>query len=118
MVKKKVSNKGMNKNLVIGIVVVLLLVGVFLYFNNQKEVGLMPECSSDADCNDPTKPVCYETKCGPRPRGEECSNDADCKKQGMPACSLISKKCVQCNNNNHCKDPTKPVCYETKCGPR
>ncbi len=42
MVKKKVSNKGMNKNLVIGIVVVLLLIGVFLYFNNQKEVGLSP----------------------------------------------------------------------------
>ena len=43
MAKKKVSNKGMNKNLVIGIVVVvLLLIGVFWYFNNQKEVGLSP----------------------------------------------------------------------------
>jgi hypothetical protein len=43
MVKKKVSNKGMNKNLIIGIIVVaLLLVGGFLYFNNQKEVGLSP----------------------------------------------------------------------------
>ena len=43
MVNKKVSNKGMNKNLIIGIIVVaLLLVGGFLYFNNQKEVGLSP----------------------------------------------------------------------------
>jgi hypothetical protein len=63
MVKKKVSNKkvpvsgGMNKNLVIGVVVVLLLVGVFWYFNNQKEVGLsqpmepkMPE-SGEGDSN-------------------------------------------------------------------
>ena len=53
MVKRKVSNKkvpvsgGMNKNLVVGIVVVLLLVGVFLYFNNQKEVGLMPGMPDD-----------------------------------------------------------------------
>ena len=53
MVKRKVSNKkvpvsgGMNKNLVVGVVVVLLLVGVFLYFNNQKDVGLMPGMPDD-----------------------------------------------------------------------
>ena len=48
MVGKKVSKKkvpvsgGMNKNLVVGVVVVLLLVGVFLYFNQSDEVGLSP----------------------------------------------------------------------------
>jgi len=43
MVKKKVSKKGVNKNLIIGVVVVvLLLIGVFFYFNNQKDVGLSP----------------------------------------------------------------------------
>jgi len=46
MVKRKVSNKGMNKNLIIGIiVVVLLLVGVFLYFSGDDEIGLSPEAS-------------------------------------------------------------------------
>ncbi len=43
MVKKKVSNKGMNKNLIIGIIVVaLLLVGGFLYFSGDDELGLSP----------------------------------------------------------------------------
>ena len=44
MVKKKVSKKkGIdNKNLILGVVVILLLIGVFWYFNNQKDVGLAP----------------------------------------------------------------------------
>ena len=50
-VKKKVSKKkGIdNKNLILGMVVILLLVGVFLYFNNQKDVGLS---SGDYDSED------------------------------------------------------------------
>jgi hypothetical protein len=45
MVKKK-NNKGFlkgNNNLIIGFVAVLLLVGVFLYFNTQKQVRLSPD---------------------------------------------------------------------------
>ena len=43
MARKKVSKKGVNKNLIIGVVVVvLLLIGIFWYFNNKKEVGLSP----------------------------------------------------------------------------
>ena len=79
-----------------------------------------PECETNDDCKDPSKPVCSEdgvcvADTTPEP---ECETNDDCKDPSKPVCSEDGV-CVadttpepECETNADCKDPSKPVCSE------
>ena len=86
-----------------------------------------PECKTNNDCKDPTKPVCSNGKCvandTPEPPAPECKTHDDCKDPTKPVCS--NGTCVandtpeppapECKTHNDCKDQTKPVCINGAC---
>ena len=86
-----------------------------------------PECKTNNDCKDPTKPVCSNGTCvandTPEPPAPECKTNNDCKDPTKPVCS--NGTCVandtpeppapECKTHDDCKDKTKPVCDNGKC---
>ncbi len=49
-------------------------------------------CTSDADCLDPSRPVCVNGFC--QPLEEQCQSDADCLDPLLPVCDTTSGLCI------------------------
>ena len=79
-----------------------------------------PECKTNNDCKDPTKPVCSNGKCvandTPEPPAPECKTHNDCKDQTKPVC--INGACSNtCDNDTFaevCIGSTGYYCNEGK----
>ena len=63
------------------------------------------QCATEADCKDPSKPICEDNACTAK-----CAKDTDCKSFDKPVCVASSGKCVQCVTSKDCEDASKPVC--------
>ncbi len=69
------------------------------------------ECSTDADCKDPSKPHCD----GATHTCQPCKQDADCKDPSKPACNVATGVCGQCSATNatQCKGEL-PACNTSR----
>jgi Cys-rich repeat protein len=72
--------------------------------------GACLECTSNAECTDPVKPICNLTtnQCGP------CTMDSQCPTGEV--CDLGSGACVACVTNAQCGG-TAPICQSQTCVP-
>lgn len=69
--------------------------------------GQCGNCASNAQCKDPTKPVCDTASgvCGPCTTSSQCADGLAC----------VSGQCSACTSNEQC--PAGQVCANGKCGP-
>lgn len=71
-------------------------------------------CITDADCTDPSMPICNPETMMCEADSQGCSSDADCTDPSMPICNLETNMCVApppiCTSDLDCTDPSFPHC--------
>lgn len=75
--------------------------------------GRCVQCSSSAQCADPTKPICQQNSCvgcGAAGGAQACASAA-----APGRLCAVSGACVECTSSSDCSDPTKPICQANKC---
>ena len=83
--------------------------------NNKCEAK--PECTTNADCTDATKPVCDQGTCVAE-QAPECTTNADCTDSTKPVCdqgTCVAEQAPECTTNADCTNAGKPVCSNGTC---
>jgi hypothetical protein len=78
---------------------------------SEAAIAAAPECTTNAACTDPTKPVCNTTDlvC------VECADDSACSDPTKPFCATDEGVCVACTNDFQCT-AAAPVCQASEDG--